>query len=99
MTKPCAVIYDQTRQKYCRSDATMFAREDGHTVFYCAEHGRERGAKDLDLTAAAREEARARAQGRIVPDAALMPNEAVILYVEAFIEGAKFAEARRAPTA
>ena len=63
----------------------MFAREDG-----C-----DRGAKDLDLTTEAREEAKTRAQGRIVPDQALMPNEAVILYVEAFIEGAQFAESRR----
>ena len=98
-TKPCAVIYDQRKQAYCRSDATMFAREDGHTVFYCAEHGREHGAKELDPTNAAREEVKTRAQGRIVPDAALMPNEAVILYVEAFIEGAQFAESRRAPLA
>jgi len=47
------------------------------------------------LKDAARAEARTRAHGRIAPDAALMPIEAVNLYVEAFIAGAQFAEARR----
>jgi hypothetical protein len=98
-TKPCAVIYDQRKQAYCRNDATMFALKDGATSYYCAEHGREYGAKEIDPTNAARDEARTRAQGRIAPDAALMPNDAVILYVEAFIAGAQFAESRRSPTA
>jgi hypothetical protein len=99
MTKPCAVIFDQRKKEYCKRDATTFAREDGHIVFYCAEHGREHGAKDIDPTTEARARAEVRAHDRVSPGDSYDAIGAVNLYVEAFIAGARFAEARRGQTA
>lgn len=90
----CAVVYDQRKRDYCREVATTFARQGGAIAFYCAEHGRERGALDLDPTDAARAEAEGRAHDRVSPDAAIEPIAAVNLYLEAFVAGARFAAER-----
>jgi len=94
MKKLCSVIYDEGKQEFCHRNATTFALEDGVCNFYCVEHGRERGAQDLDPTVAARAEARVLAQHGASPDVAIEPAAATELYVEAFVAGALFAATR-----
>jgi len=88
--KRCAVVYDQRMREYCRKAATTFSRRGWATSYYCAEHGREHGALDLDPTDTARAAAEGRAHDCLSPDLAIEPTAAVNLYVEAFVVGARF---------
>lgn len=97
-TKPerkCEITHEAATGAPCRRPATTVARLHEGPAYFCAEHGREWGARPIDPAATARAEAEERAHDRVEPDAVLDSIEAVNLYVEAFVAGARFAAAGR----
>jgi hypothetical protein len=98
MTMPereCEILHSAATGAPCRRPATTVARLHEGPTYFCAEHGREWGARPIEPVAEARAEGEERAHDRVAPEAMFDSIAAVNLYVEAFVAGAKFAAAGR----